>query len=264
MSSINCAICCDAARIRCKCSRLSWFNVSPAIFRQRQTETVDRAQRRPQIVRDGIAERFKFFVRRFELGRFLRELVVQGLDRLLRLLAFRYVFGDAQQILRLAFVVEQRNFFRVKKAQSVVFRLDRLFGDVDQLPVDQHLPVFFGEKICFVFRKKVVIVFSDERGAFISEQFFAGFVESHEPQAGRVLHEHHVRDVLDDRVEKFVQAYFFPVGRFQLKCPLADAALEFVVRFLQRRPAPLYFLQHLIEGLDQCADFVLTGCFDAH
>ena len=58
------------------------------------------------------------------------------------------------------------------------------------------------EEVGLVGREEVVVVLADELVPRMPEELFAGPVEADEPERLGVLDEHHVREVLDDRVEE--------------------------------------------------------------
>lgn len=91
--------------------------------------------------------------------------------------------------------------------------VDRLLGDHHQRPGLEDRAVLGHEELRLLGREEVVVAAADELLARVAEQLLARAVEAHEAQVLGVLHEDHVRDVLDDRVEEGQAAPRVLVGR---------------------------------------------------
>ena len=65
---------------------------------------------------------------------------------LLGTFAFGHVFGEAHQILRFAFRVQDRHFERVEEADAFVPRVNGFLGRVHQPAAAQRFPVLLGEE----------------------------------------------------------------------------------------------------------------------
>ena len=110
-----------------------------AVLQQREPEPVDAAERRAEVVRDRVAERFELEVRPLRLldGRPQRG----G-----RLLALGHVLGDAEEIRRLAVVPRDRHLLRVEPPAALL-RVYWLFFDVDDVAPGQSLAVLVLEEV---------------------------------------------------------------------------------------------------------------------
>jgi len=84
--------------------------------------------------------------------------------------------------------------------------LDRLFGDVHDGARGERLAVALLEGLGLFAGEEVEVVLPEEILALDAEQVLARAIEALEAQSLRFLHEDHVGDVLDDRVEKAVGA----------------------------------------------------------
>ncbi len=112
------------------------------------------------------------------------------------------VVGDAEQELRPPIGIEHRDLLGMQDARAFVARVNDFFRDVEDGAARQHLAVFRDEKARFVPGEEVKIALADQLLACVSEQLLTRPVDAHEPQVGGVLDEHHVRDLLDHRIEE--------------------------------------------------------------
>ena len=99
----------------------------PGVFLQQFHEAQDMAQRRAQIVGDGITERFQFLVGGLQLRRAfdnaLLQLVVQLADFLLGRLAFGDVGADGHVLARFALIIEEGHDGRIHPVKGAVLGL---------------------------------------------------------------------------------------------------------------------------------------------
>jgi len=111
------------------------------------------------------------------------------------------VLRDAEEERRSPFGVEQRNFLGVQPPLAVR-REDGLLRHVQRRAATKDLAVFGLEGLGLFARKEVEVSFAQQLRARRLEERLPRAVNPREAKAIRLLHEDHVRNVLDDRVEK--------------------------------------------------------------
>src|SRR5580658_128954 len=174
------------------------------VLLEHQCETVDGAQRCPQVVRDRVAETLELLVGGFELRGLALQLLVQFPNRMLGALAFGDVHRDSQQELRLSVRVENRQLHGVQCSDAEQPRVDGFLGDVHHAAGGDRLVISGHEMPGLVGRKEVAVGFADQVVPRYSEQRFARAVQPHELQILRVLDEYHEGYILYQRIQKAV------------------------------------------------------------
>ena len=82
-------MCCVSVRTRFKMLAAFVVELFAVILQKHQAPAVDASQGRAQVMRDGVAESFQFFIRGFELGGLLPQILVQPSDLLFCMLSKR-------------------------------------------------------------------------------------------------------------------------------------------------------------------------------
>src|SRR5205085_5290577 len=126
------------------------------IHLQQLREAEDRVQRCPQLVAHPREELVLRAARAFRL-------LLRAPEVLLRPPALGDVLGDAEQVLGLSVLVQDRDLLGVQDA-STVRGLERLLRNVDYRAAAEHLPVLLGA-VCGVWYREEVVVGSSHKFA---------------------------------------------------------------------------------------------------
>ncbi len=135
------------------------------------------------------------------------------------LLALGDVVRDPEQVGRISRAVAQRDLLGMEPALAVL-GVDRLLDDLDRRQRRQGLAIPGDEELGLAGGKEVEVGLADQLVARPSEELLAGPVELDERELLGILDEHHVGNVLDDRIEQARRPHRAFLGRAQLLAAL--------------------------------------------